>query len=79
MDIIFLSRRTGATDCSGSLFEVNMNIPERYKKQHEKALRGHSETAAINAKCLDCMCWQREEVRKCTITDCSLYPYRPYK
>jgi len=56
-----------------------MNIPERYKKQHEKALRGHSLPAAINAKCLDCMCWQREEVRKCTITDCSLYPYRPYK
>ena len=31
---------------------------------------------AIRAKCLDCCCNQRKEVRLCPIPDCSLYPYR---
>ena len=31
---------------------------------------------AIRAKCLDCCGNQRNEVRQCTCTKCSLYPYR---
>ena len=31
---------------------------------------------AIREKCLDCCCWQREEVRKCTAIHCPLWPYR---
>lgn len=31
---------------------------------------------AIRAKCLDCCCNQRAEVRRCQIDDCSLWPYR---
>lgn len=31
---------------------------------------------AIRAKCLDCMCGQVHEVRKCPCKDCSLWPYR---
>jgi len=31
---------------------------------------------AIRAKCLDCMCYQSVEVKKCTQTACTLYPYR---
>lgn len=31
---------------------------------------------AIRAKCLDCCCGQRNEVKLCPCTDCSLYPYR---
>lgn len=31
---------------------------------------------AIRAKCLDCMCGQVYEVRKCPVNDCSLWPYR---
>ena len=31
---------------------------------------------AIRAKCLDCCCWQSNEVKLCTVTDCALYPYR---
>lgn len=31
---------------------------------------------AIRAKCLDCSCGNKAEVRNCTIIDCSLYPYR---
>lgn len=31
---------------------------------------------AIRKKCLECMCGSSEEVRKCQITDCTLWPYR---
>ena len=31
---------------------------------------------AIRAKCLDCCCGQRNEVRLCPCADCPLYPYR---
>lgn len=31
---------------------------------------------AIRAKCLDCCCWQSNEVKLCPVRDCALYPYR---
>ena len=31
---------------------------------------------AIRAKCLDCCCDQREEVKLCPAKDCPLWPYR---
>lgn len=31
---------------------------------------------AIRAKCLDCCCWNVNEVRLCPVRDCALYPYR---
>lgn len=31
---------------------------------------------AIRAKCLDCMCGDKGEVKLCEITDCTLHPYR---
>ena len=31
---------------------------------------------AIRKKCLDCSYFQPKEVRKCTVIDCSIYPYR---
>lgn len=31
---------------------------------------------AIRAKCLDCSCGSSNEVKKCPITKCPLYPYR---
>ena len=34
---------------------------------------------AIKAKCLDCCCGQREEVRECPAKDCPLWQYRPGK
>lgn len=35
--------------------------------------------AAINAKCIDCCCGQKAEVRRCQITACSLWEVRPYQ
>jgi hypothetical protein len=38
---------------------------------------------AIRAKCLDCCCGQKEEVKLCTSNSCPLWPFRsgknPYK
>lgn len=31
---------------------------------------------AIRAKCLDCVCWQANEVRACENKRCPLWPYR---
>ena len=31
---------------------------------------------SIRAKCLDCMCGNTAEVRRCPCKDCALYPYR---
>lgn len=31
---------------------------------------------AIRLKCLDCMCGNDAEVRRCDLTACSLHPYR---
>lgn len=44
----------------------------------ELALLGHpqSPAKAIRAKCLDCCGENAAEVRKCTATDCPLWPFR---
>ena len=31
---------------------------------------------AMRAKCIDCCAGQKNEVKLCPATDCSLYPYR---
>ena len=59
------------------------NIPDKfhgsYRKQYDKAINRKSMRAAINSKCLDCMCWQQAEVKRCDIVTCPLNPYRPYQ
>lgn len=38
---------------------------------------------AIKAKCMDCVCDDREEMVHCQVTDCALFPFRfgknPYR
>ena len=34
---------------------------------------------AINAKCYDCTCGQKTEIKKCTASDCPLFNVRPYQ
>ena len=55
------------------------DIPERYKPQYLRALRGKSMRAAINAQCAECMGWEGcpEAIEKCTSPACPLYAYRP--
>jgi hypothetical protein len=59
--------------------ERRAEMPEIHRANYDKAQRGKSMKAAIKAFCLECVCWQKEEVRLCTSPACPLYSYRPYK
>jgi len=50
-----------------------------YRRLYDKAMGGKSLRAAVDSKCLDCMCWQQAEVRDCPVATCTLWPYRPYR
>lgn len=54
---------------------------QRSHKSFEEKLKlsPRSATTAIKAKCWECSCEQRDEIRNCVITDCALYNFRPYK
>ena len=58
---------------SGEIVVKTRNPQERHEDDPK------SKVKAIHAKCWDCSCFQREEIRHCTMTDCSLYAFRPYK
>ncbi len=55
-------------------------IPVRYRLQYLKAVcLGKSRANAVKMKCMDCSCFQIEEVRHCTVKTCPLWNVRPYK
>jgi hypothetical protein len=54
-------------------------IPRMYQGIYNRAMSGKSRKAAMHAFCLECVCWERNEVALCTDKDCPLFPYRPYK
>jgi hypothetical protein len=54
-------------------------MPKSYRANYDSAMTGKSRRAAIKAFCLECVCWQVEEVRCCTDLGCSLYSVRPYQ
>ena len=49
-----------------------------YQKKYDRAMSGRDPKAAIAAKCLDCMHWQRTRIAACPIVCCPLWPYRPF-
>lgn len=50
-------------------------LPKRYQELYRQALAGQR-APAIRIKCLDCMCWQSAEVRRCDQTHCPMWPFR---
>lgn len=60
------------------LAEINQHSPKLHGI-FARAFAGNSRSAAVKAKCLDCCCYQRIEVAKCTTLACPLWPYRPYQ
>jgi len=54
-------------------------IPKSYRGIYDRAVRGRSLRAAINAFCLECVCWQRKEITLCTDLACPLFAVRPYQ
>lgn len=51
-------------------------LPVTHRGTYLRAITGRNPLKAIRAKCLDCMCWQTNEVRNCDLTGCPLWPYR---
>jgi len=64
---------------AGQIEERLKQIPKSYRSAYRKAMRGRSLRAAVNSFCLECVGYQREEVKICPDKGCPLYPYRPYK
>ena len=54
------------------------DMPRAYRKNYDRAMSGQSRRAAIRAQCLECVQWQREEIKLCPAVACPMYPYRPY-
>ena len=54
-------------------------MPLAYRANYLKALGGNSLRAAVNAQCLECMGWLRNEVRNCDCCCCPLHEVRPYQ
>lgn len=57
-------------------------VPAKMQQSLEKTLRKAATgnmKSAIRLKCMDCSGWNREEVRECLVTDCSLHSIRPFK
>jgi hypothetical protein len=56
------------------------NIPVSARNICQKAFAGEGGAMnAIRAKCLDCSCWQREEITYCRVFACPLWKWRPYQ
>ena len=55
------------------------DMPKVYRGNYDKAMEGNSLRAAVHASCLECVMWQREEVRLCPSLQCPSWPYRPYQ
>jgi hypothetical protein len=55
-------------------------LPDTFKWNWLQSFSGKSSMkSAIKAKCADCVCYQREEIEKCTVRTCPLWSYRPYQ
>jgi hypothetical protein len=54
-------------------------MPKSCRAGYLKAAEGKaSPREAIKAQCLECVAWNRAEVRRCTATACPLWMYRPW-
>lgn len=72
--------KLSATGAQVPLIEAKLaQMPEICRHGYLQAMKGHSRGAAMKAFCMECVGWNREEVRACTAAACPLYPYRPYK
>jgi hypothetical protein len=56
-----------------------LHIPKIHRADYENAVSGKSRKAGVKSFCLECVGWQKEEIRLCTSLECPLYLYRHYK
>ncbi len=71
-----------------NLLEKAVNLGRKYKNPIQSyKLKPNSRKLAINAKCFECCGGNnsddnkgvKAEIKHCSITDCTLYNFRPYK
>jgi len=55
---------------------TDRHIPTAFRKLYDRAKGGRSQSAAIRSFCLECVGYDREEVKVCTDLGCPLYEYR---
>jgi hypothetical protein len=55
-----------------------LEIPKKYRKIYKKAVETNSKAAAIEAFCLECVCWQKNEIINCSCLTCPLFGVRPF-
>ena len=67
------------TSREAQIAERRKQMPRAYRRTYDRAVRGSSLRACINAQCLECCGWQRVEVAACTDLGCPLYAVRPYQ
>ncbi len=53
-------------------------VPTKYQKLYLRAVEGNR-PAAVRSQCLECVGWQKLEVRLCTDLGCPLWAVRPYR
>ncbi len=68
-----------ATARQSAIAECAAQMPKASRSTYLKATRGKaSPRMAIKAFCMECVNWERKEVRLCTATACALWAYRPF-
>ena len=50
-----------------------------YRRKYDIAMNGNSLRAAVDARCMDCNAWQKNEVKNCPAVECPLWSHRPYR
>ena len=67
--------------CHPKVVSEFKNVPDKYKRLYlEVHCSGEKSLAkASKLKCLDCCCWQKDEITYCTVRQCGLWAYRPYQ
>jgi len=56
--------------------ERRAQVPRKYKRLYDKALKRGNLRAAVDCQCLECVGWVYKEVRLCTDLACPLYVHR---
>ena len=51
----------------------------RMQDEYRQAMAGKSLKAAAKAFCLECVMWDKNEVKLCPSVACPLYLYRPFR
>lgn len=56
-------------------------VPQLHQKLFYNLYTGKNKSyaKAVKAKCLDCTCFNKEEVKHCVVETCPLFNLRPYR